>query len=435
VAKRAAKRAANFVAKNNIKFNNILFIHAFIVGFAYQKRWQKRWQKLVNSIHQFEPLLPATIPIPLLEQSAAIVTSAVQLASSAHPSSRGMIQELVRSMNSYYSNWIEGQGTHPLNIEKALKKEFSEQPAISKLQRLALAHIEAERELETRVVKGDSPLASTFLIAAHHALYSRLDLEDRISKDGRVIEPGQIRHADVEVGQHIPPTAESLPRFLTRLDEVYDRPSSWDMRLITVACLHHRAAWVHPFEDGNGRAGRLQSHCALWMLSDGLWSPNRGLARASGEYYANLHNADAPRRGDLDGRGNLTTAGLMKWIGFFLTICEDQTKFMSKMLELGAMKRRIEALITFRAASDKTIRTEAILPLHHVFAAGPITRKEFFQMTGLGERTARSLLSKLLQNGLLVSDTASGPVRLGLPLDSLSFLLPELYPEASTKPD
>ena len=44
----------------------------------------------------------------------------------------------------------------------------------------------------------------------------------------------------------------------------------------------------------------------------------------------------------------------------------------------------------------QSIRPEAILPLYHVFAAGPVTRREFAQMTGLGERTAGSLLSHLL---------------------------------------
>lgn len=201
------------------------------------------------------------------------------------------------------------------------------------------------------------------------------------------------------------------------------------------SCLHHRAAWVHPFVDGNGRAVRLQSHCALWTLSDGLWSPSRGLARDTDGYYARLINADASRRGALDGRGNLTTAGLIEWVDYFLDICADQVKFMSTMLEFDGMKRRIEALVTFRAAHDKAIRPEAILPLYHVFAAGPLTRKEFTQMTSLGERTARGLLSKLLHDGLLVSDSPMSSVRWGLPLDSLQFLFPELYPEAATKPE
>lgn len=56
-------------------------------------------------------------------------------------------------------------------------------------------------------------------------------------------------------------------------------------------------------------------------------------------------------------------------------------------------------------------------------------------MTGLGERTARSLLARLLAAGLLLTDSALGPVRFGLPLDALQFLLPELYPEAATQVD
>lgn len=104
---------------------------------------------------------------------------------------------------------------------------------------------------------------------------------------------------------------------------------------------------------------------------------------------------------------------------------------MSRMLQLDGMKRRIEALITYRHAMDKSVRMEAVLPLYHLFAAGPLTRKEFSQVTELGELTARSLMSKLLQDGLIESDTRLGPLRWGLPLDSLQFLLPELYLEAA----
>jgi hypothetical protein len=81
---------------------------------------------------------------------------------------------------------------------------------------------------------------------------------------------------------------------------------------------------------------------------------------------------------------------------------------------------------------DKSIRPEAVLPLFHLFAAGPLTRGEFQQMTGLGERVARSLLSRLLVTGLVSSDGPYAPVRFAMPLDSLQFLFPDLYPEAAT---
>ena len=388
---------------------------------------------MYNSPHQFEPLLPQVKVDSLYEKVGRVVQTAMGLSSVAHHSARGSVRELVRSINSYYSNQIEGQGTHPANIERALNRDFSAQPDIAQLQRIALAHIEAEKELEQSVEAGQNPLASDFLLRAHASLYGKLSLADRTSNEGLIVVPGQLRTQSVQVGRHIPPVAESVPRFLERMDEVYLRETTWERKLIAIACLHHRAAWIHPFVDGNGRATRLQTHCALLPLSGGLWSSSRGLARARQDYYAKLINADAPRRGDLDGRGNLTAAGLTEWVDFFLDICQDQVSFMTRMLDLDGMKQRIEALITYRATQDKAIRTEAILPLYHLFAAGPVTRGQFIQMTGLGERTGRTLLSALLASKLVLSDSPRGPVRFGLPLDALHLLLPELYPEAHTK--
>ncbi|MNT08717.1 hypothetical protein D3C72_1434670 [compost metagenome] len=57
---------------------------------------------------------------------------------------RGML----RSMNSYYSNQMEGWSITPRNINAALRQDFSDQPEVARLQHIALAHIEAEREIE-----------------------------------------------------------------------------------------------------------------------------------------------------------------------------------------------------------------------------------------------------------------------------------------------
>lgn len=392
----------------------------------------QRAAALYREIHQFEPLLPQRELDQLRERSRGVVQASLKLGSSAHESTRVELVEIVRAMNSYYSNRIEGQGTHPRNIERALRKDFSDKPDVARLQRIAVAHIEAEKELEAQTAQGANALLSSFAIQAHKTLYGRLSKEDRTTKDGIVVEPGQLRSVDVDVGKHVPPAHESLPVFLKRFDEVYASKRGLDDMLIVIACAHQRFAWIHPFIDGNGRAARLQTHCALSSITSGLWSPNRGLARRRDDYYSRLSEADEPRRGDLDGRGNLSEEGLRLWTNFFMEVCEDQVSFMQKMLDLDNMKRRIEALITFRSTEDKTIRPEATLPLFHLFAAGPLTRGEFQQMTGLGERVARSLLSRLLAIGLVASDGPYASVRFSLPLDALQFLFPGLYPEAAT---
>lgn len=383
--------------------------------------------------HQFEPLLPQKRLDELRQRTRVVVMKSLHLTASAHPATTASLRELVRAMNSYYSNRIEGQSTHPINIERALRRDFSEKPDVAKLQRLALAHIEAERELEQRVDGGDLALTAAFLQHAHTALYGRLPIEDRTTPDGRIVEPGVLRTEQVSIGRHEPPLWSSLPAFLARMDEVYSRNATLDDILLRVAAAHHRSAWVHPFIDGNGRAVRLQTHCALWPLSAGLWSMNRGLARNRDTYYAKLDAADSHRQGDLDGRGNLSGKLLWDWCEWFISIAEDQVGFMSKMLNLDEIKVRISALISFRSKFDKGIREEAIVPLYHIFLAGPTSRGEFQQMTGLGERTARSLLSRLIETGLVASDGHTAPVRLAFPLDALNFLLPELYPEAATQ--
>lgn len=385
--------------------------------------------------HQFEPLLPQTGLEALRERSRAVIEQSWRLSAAAHPDTIASLRELVREMNSYYSNRIEGQSTHPRNIGRALRRDFSEKPDVARLQRVALAHIEAERELEATVAAGARPLSTDFIQQAHAALYGRLAEADRLTPDGQIIQPGRLRDQQVAVGRHEPPPPPALPAFLARFDQVYGRLGQLEDQLLIAAAAHQRMAWIHPFIDGNGRACRLQTHGALWPLSHGLWSVSRGLARRRDEYYARLDAADAPRQGDLDGRGNLSEKALREWCEWFIGLCEDQVGFMARMFDLDGMKTRIQALVTFRAAHDKRMRSEAALPLYHLFLAGPTARGEFQQMTGLGERTARALLSHLIDTGLVTSTGHVAPVRFAFPLDALQFLLPELYPEAATRED
>ncbi|MFT3963513.1 Fic family protein [Propionivibrio sp.] len=390
--------------------------------------------------HQFEPLLPQFNLEPLRARSRAVIEQSLKLTASVHPDTIASLCELVREMNSYYSNRIEGQSTHPRNISRALHRDFSDRPDVARLQRVALAHIEAEKELEAGLLgedgtPGTSPLSSAFVQKAHAALYGRLEAADRLTAENQAIEPGRFRAVQVAVGRHEPPPPEALGAFLKRFDEVYTRPGQLEDTLLIAASAHQRMAWIHPFVDGNGRATRLQTHCALWSLSRGLWSVSRGLARQRDEYYERLDAADAPRQGDLDGRGNLSEKALRRWCEWFIGVCEDQVGFMTRMFNLDEMKTRIQALIAFRASQDRQIRPEAVLPLHHLFLAGPTPRGEFQQMTGLGERTARSLLSRLLETGLVTSAGHVAPVRFAFPLDALQFLLPDLYPEAAARID
>lgn len=383
--------------------------------------------------HQFTPLMPAFQMPQLVTAGRAVVEQSLRLSGSCHPDTQAELRRLVRSMNSYYSNRLEGQGTHPLNIERALRQDFSATPDVARRQRIAIAHIQAEQELEAALPPEDGVLSSTFLQSSHRALYARLGAEDRTSDEGVAIEPGAWRTRDVQVGQHVAPAHASVPTFLALADREYCRTWGLESHLVAVAAAHHRLAWVHPFVDGNGRAVRLQTHGALHRLSAGLWSVNRALARKRDEYYRLLAEADLPRKADYDGRGNLSERSLFQWCEWFIAQCRDQVDFMTWMLDLPRLKDRVQALMIIRREIHgiSEYRPELVLPLLHIIATGPVTRGEFIQMTGLGERTARGCISRLVDDGLLQSPSHKAPLGIAFPLEMIDTLFPNLYPEAA----
>jgi len=385
---------------------------------------------------EFEPLVPEDRVLgPLRELAHEVQREAWQLAGFAHPGVLHAVGPMLRAMNSYYTNRIEGQHTLPADIEKAMRQQFSDNPDRSAKHRLAVAHMNTEEWAEATYggQRPQSLFAPDIISALHGHLYSQLSLEDLKTLDDQMLEPGKLRDRDVAVGSHLAPAAKSLKGLLHHFATRYAALSAGESLLIGIACAHHRLAWMHPFIDGNGRTTRLHSHSVLHAmnLTHGLWSPMRGLARNRDRYYGLLHNADLPRRNDLDGRGALSQEHLVEFASFFLETCLDQVQFMRSMLRLDEMRPRLDALLTFEAAhGHEYLNPEAGDALHYTFLNGPLERSRFIAMLGIPERSGRRILTALLDYGLLGSNSPKGPVSLVLPFRALRFLFPALWPEA-----
>ncbi len=392
--------------------------------------------------HQFEPLLPQDrLMGALLEKASDLIREAASLGASAAPGAAVQLRELLRSMNSYYTNRIEGEHTRPSDIERALLRDFSKESDVARRQRLAVSHIQTEiaceRLIQAKLDAGETVVPWLYSTQAlewlHLQLFGELTAEDLTLADRSLLTPGQVRTRGVAVGIHEAPTPTALPAFLGRWEEVYGRSRRGEASVVALAAAHHRLAWVHPFLDGNGRVARLHTHLALHAqgLTNGLWSPLRGFARTEEKYRGMLRAADEHRHGDLDGRGNLTEAGLIDWINYTLDTCIDQVRFMSKLLDVGSMRERIHAALIFEESKKTGLRKEAVLPLHYLFSTNSeLGRAAFKQMTGLGERVATDLISSLLKKGYLATDSAYGALRFAIPRAALRFYFPDLWPEA-----
>ena len=392
---------------------------------------------------QIEPLMPSEgLSSPLYEKASDLMLAGRSLAGLAVAHPRSEIRVLLRSMNSYYTNLMEGEHARPSEIEEALHADFSGNAQLARRQRLAVAHIQTERKCEESIdgmrERGEDATRWLYSTQAlkwlHDRLFSGLSSDELTLGNGAAMTPGHLRTRHVAVGAHHPPIAKSLPAFLDRWSTFYGGMRRGDVAVAGLAASHHRLAWIHPFLDGNGRVARLHTYLVLHSMgiTGGLWSPLRGFARTEERYKALLHGADNRRAGNLDGRGNLTQKGLVAWMDYVLDVCADQVNFMGKQLDIQGMSDRIAAALTFDETIARTgVRVEALRPIHYLFATqSDLSRADFRTMTGLGDRVATATLSALLRQGYLATDSAYGAVRFAVPRHALRFYFPALWPEA-----
>ena len=343
------------------------------------------------------------------------------------------LANLVRAMNCYYSNLIEGHDTHPIDIERALKGEYSKDARKRDLQLEAKAHIAVQHWIDAGGLK--TPATTTGSITEIHRRFCEqlpedlLWVEDPETKEKIEVPPGELRHRDVAVGRHIPVSAPAVPRFLKRYEEVYSKLGKTET-IIATAAAHHRLAWIHPFIDGNGRVARLVSHATLLDALDtgAVWSIARGLARNVNEYKGHLAACDLPRRNDLDGRGNLSEENLAAFTKFFLSVCLDQVKFMEGLMQPDQLRTRI---LTW---ADEEVRRNKLPPkanniLEALLYRGELPRGDAAAIVGTGERQARRVVSALIDQGVVTSESTRAPLRLAFPAALASRWMPGLFPE------
>lgn len=390
----------------------------------------------IESIGLMEPMLPLDGERKLEDLAVDLATKASGLASQLLPTMRLGVGDLVRSMNCYYSNLIEGHDTHPRDIDRALAHaDYSADPQKRALQHESVAHIEVQRLIDHREDLQVETTSTEYITWLHREFCRRLPeellwAENPVAGERLPIVAGELRKGWVQVGRHIPPKAEGLPRFLKRFEEAYNTDKLSRVRqIIALGAAHHRLLWIHPFYDGNGRVTRLMSHASLLRCGVGssLWSAARGLARNVQEYKALLMAADEPRRGDLDGRGTLSTQALTAFCAFFMTICIDQVEFMASLLEPNDLLRRMRLHVEGEMQAGN-LPKGSFLILREALLAGEVPRGRTPEITGYGERMARNVVADLTKKGYLKSESSRAPLVLAFPIDAVERWFPRLYP-------
>ena len=371
----------------------------------------------------------------ITDLAVELVSASAGFRRSLPPGVIAPLAELVRAMNCYYSNLIEGHATHPVEIEKALAGQYNHDPKKRDLQLEAKAHMKVQQWIDEGHLRGKATTVAA-VCEVHRRFTEQLPDElcvvpDPITGGMVPVLPGEIRNVDVQVGRHIAISPGAVPRFLERFENVYTSLGRSEA-ILAAAAAHHRLLWIHPFVDGNGRVARLMSHAVLLEALDtgAVWSVARGLARNVKAYKDHLANCDQPRRNDLDGRGALSEEELASFTEFFLKTCLDQVRFMEKLVQPDRLRERVLAW------AEEEVRAGNLPPksgqiLEAVLFRGELPRGDVAPLLGFTDRHARRVVSALLERGVLVSAGPRDPLFIAFPAALAPRWMPDLFPEAT----
>ena len=272
----------------------------------------------------FTPILPTdlsgNIDLELLSLAEDVCIKSAMLKGTHNFQVIDELKNLLRTTNSYYSNKLESEGTHPIDIEKAMRQDYSNDTKKKNLQLLSLSYIETQKYVEKySSEENNNPFSKEFILNIHKEFYSKPGMEAflKIKQNDTYIDmtPGKLREQDVSIGNHIAPKHSELNSIMNTYENLYKIPanSTQALKLIYALSSHHRIVWLHPFLDGNGRVSRLLLDGVFMHIGlegYGLWNISRGLVRNSNSYKKMLQYADMPQQGTTDGRGPLSLRGV-----------------------------------------------------------------------------------------------------------------------------
>jgi Fic family protein len=354
---------------------------------------------------------------------------------------RSPMIQLQRLVNSYYSNKLEGSRASPADLlftqNDATDAEIA--PDLLEIKH----HIEAQLCLAVDPIDAAVICNRESIARMHRELFSGLPekhLRFRAGVGGELasLAPGEYRTRCVKVGHHIPPHADKIGTYLTWFENAYRLNRLHGLApLLAAAGAHHRLLWLHPFVDGNGRMGRLftDEYLRAGLKGYGLWSMSRGFCQYADAYYAALRAADHARKGDLDGRGELSDSGLLKFTEYFITTALEQVRFVSALLEPRTLNRRIDQYFQKRQHSPvprangtalPILRIEALHLYRRLLESGPMQHSEIQARLGLNESSTRDLLDQMASERLIVLDEGK-QVWLRLSEHSITTVFPDLF--------
>jgi Fic family protein len=230
------------------------------------------------------------------------------------------------------------------------------------------------------------PLSCSLIRELHQVLMTGVRGEEK--------DPGRFRERQVFIGstlrieeaRFVPPPWQEVTTLMQAFEQYLQAPSSLPA-LVRLALAHYQFEAIHPFEDGNGRLGRLL--ITLQLCSEGLLPlPMLYLSayfeRYRAAYYDHL-------------LGISQRAAWEPWITFFLRgVCIEADDAVQRVGRLMSLRREYHAMFQTARASSLTLKL-----IDALFISPVVTMRRATKVLDITPAAAQAHIDRLIDGGIL----------------------------------
>lgn len=254
------------------------------------------------------------------------------------------LKEIFQILETLGSARIEGNNTTLAEyVEKIIDQKTYKDEGQTEIKNLekAIEFIEENTDEDTKITRA--------YISELHKIITQ-DLTVPPNGEGSK-NPGNLRTHNVSIKQshHSPPDFAVLPDYFEKFLEFINTEFQEQYQLLMVALTHHSFAYIHPFDNGNGRMGRLLNYSLLIKL--GFQIKKGRIINPSSVFYTDRNQYNYM----LAIADSLEDADILKWAEYFLLGLKNEIEKIDSLLSKTYVREKILMPAISFAKERKTI--------------------------------------------------------------------------------
>ena len=220
--------------------------------------------------------------------------------------------------------------------------------------------------------------------------------------------PGELRTHNVHIKSsgHTPPEHFLLQEHFENFTDFINFEHKEQYQLLMVAIAHHRFEHIHPFDNGNGRMGRLLNYAFLiklgFQVKNGrIINPSSVFYTDRDKYYEMLSKADS-----------LSNDDILAWCEYFLLGLKNEIEKIDSLLDMEYVKKQILLPTLNIARTNEHITEQDYKILQYLINKNDMSMKaEELSFLGIENSKKKStIMGKLRDKNIIVPVTPGGRI-------------------------